>query len=78
MSRFCLYIFKYGNYMKKNRFTPLNYHKSPIFNLQLQKTWPIQLSKMDKCSLLGGFEGGFVFFFKKVTEMTRGIIHDDG
>ena len=60
-----IYLQVWKLHEKKIRFTPLNYRKSPIFNLQLQKTWPIQLSKMDKFSLLGGFEGGFVIFFKK-------------
>ena len=48
----------------ENHFTPLNYHKSPIFNLQLQKqiTEVIQLSKPGKFAPQGGLKGGFSFF----------------
>ena len=48
----------------KVQFTPSNYHKSPIFNLQLQNriTETIQVLEPDKFSTLGGFEGGFLFF----------------
>jgi hypothetical protein len=49
--------------LEKIRFTPVNYYKSPIFNLQLQNriTETIQLSKPGKFGPLDGFKDGFSF-----------------
>ena len=49
--------------LKQVRFTPYNYRKSPIYNLQLRNrtTYAIQLSKSGNFSLWGGFESGFPF-----------------
>ena len=52
--------------MEKNPLYTLNYHKSLIFNLQLQN-WimeVIQLSKPSKFDPYGGFKGAFFYFFQ--------------
>ena len=56
---FQLTILMYG----KVQFSPSNYHKSLIFNLQLRNrtTYAIQLSKPGKFGPWGGFEDGFAF-----------------
>jgi len=52
--------------MGKIQFKPSNYHKYFIFILQLENwiTEAIQLSKLGKFDLLGGFE-----FFKKIKKI---------